>query len=168
MSQMLAMAVEYSHAEDEAISDRCENWGRVYRDRMTSTKILSLEGRYRNKWARSWDHDAIVGTAPDVRPLLDQQDAQAINLAWQAVPDLYHQMILGGHYVKRWSPAKCDQTARKHAGMDERKRVSDREFAAILDMAHGLLEVQLAIPAVVRRQRLTVRVRLALELDEWR
>ena len=169
MQMAAALAREFSHAEDESLEDRLENWGRCYRDRMARTKILSLEGRYRNKWARSWDWDKTVGTAPDVRPYLDNQDAAVINLAWQAIPDPYHQSILGGHYVRRWSASKCDRVARETAAMPtERKEISEPEFAAKLGMAHGLIEVQLGIPAVIRRQRLALRVRIALELDEWR
>lgn len=159
---------EYSHAADASLDDRCINWGRCYVDRMRRSKPLPVYGHYRGRWAHSWDYDAVVGVAPDVRPSLDHLDAWAINCAWQSIPDAYHQAILGGHYVRRWAPVKCAQIARKIAGMNERERINDAEFERTVSMSLGLLERELYIPAVVRRARLSLRVRDALELDEWK
>lgn len=147
------------------LGDRCENWAECYRMRMQRHSALSFEGHYRSPQAEHW---AMGAAPPRDRPAMDVLDAQEINGAWQAIPDGYHQVILGAHYVRRWSPDKALRTAREFAGYEPRRvRVTDAEFTAALGMAHALLTAQLALPAVFRRVRLAERVRRTLDLEAW-
>lgn len=148
-----------------SIVNRCENWADAYRMRMRYAQANSFEGRYRSGQGQHW----FYGSAPPQTPLaVDVRDAAEVNGAWQAIPDGYHQFLLGAHYVRKWSPDKCVREAREFAGYQHiREPVSDAQFAANIGMAHNLLLVQLSLPAVFRRERLEERVRLALDLDVW-
>lgn len=147
------------------IIDRCENWAACYRIRMRWSQATSFEGNYRSEQREHWEY----GSAPPTsRPMLDVVDAQEVNSAWQAIPDGFHQFLLGAHYVRRWSPEKGVREAREFAGHKHaRVQVTDMEYGANLAMAHALLTEQLSLPAVFRRTRLVERVRIALNLEVW-
>jgi len=150
---------------DRPISERCENWAEVYRSRIRYNQATSIEGNWRPPQGEHW----LFGSAPpQSRPAVDALDAIEVNAAWQAVPDGFHQFLLGAHYVKRWSPDKSIREAREFAGFDHRRvNVMDMEYQANLGMAHALLSEQLSMPAVLRRVRLADRVHRALDLDVW-
>jgi hypothetical protein len=149
------------------IVDRCENWAECYRLRgCRQSRVGSIEGGYRSPQSEHWHH----GAAPPVaRPDLDWRDAEVVNGAWQAIPDGYHQIIIGAWHVRAWSPGKCERIARLRGRGDNARLPppSDAAWQRTLQVAHGLLLEQLEIPAVVRRARLSERVREALGLEVW-
>lgn len=145
------------------LTDRCENWSEVYRDRMRAQQAKSFEGRYRSGQSEHWLYGQAPPTTPPDR---DYNDAQTINDAWKSIPDAFHQAILGGWYVRRWSPRKIVTVAREVSGEAHQRREVD--FDPYLAMGHALLQEQLDLPAVFRRERLADRVRKALDLEVWR
>ena len=148
-----------------SLSDRCENWADCYRMRMRYNRATSFEGSYRSPQGEHW----LFGAAPPTTSrFVDAFDAVEINSAWQSIGDAFHQFLLAAHYVRRWSPGKCVREAREFGGrVTARLTVSEAEFEANLGMAHALLAEQLLLPAVCRRERLTERIRVALDLDHW-
>lgn len=146
------------------IEDRCENWANCYRMRNRYRNTRSLEGHYRTPRGEHW----LTGSAPRSAIPADAHDAIEINSAWQAIPDAFHQFLLGAHYIKLWSPDRCVREARQFADRPHaRTEIQDREYDAYIGMAHTLLLAQLEVPAVFRRVRLVERVRIALDLDVW-
>ena len=161
----LALALERYPAqvqnERETIVRRLENWGACYRVRKKlpgASKIGSLEGNWRSP--QEWEYVPLVA-----RPGLDVNDAEVINNAWMALPDSFHQALLGAWYVQRWSAFESLKAARRAAGMRAWRRGVDID--PCLAMAHVLLRDQLGIPAVVRRARLVARTRQALNIPAW-
>ena len=144
------------------LDDRLENWARCYRVRKRFSQAESFEGNYRSRQSEHWEY----GKAPPVTPPdLDVVDGEIIDLAWQSMPDAFHQCLLGAWYVRRWSPRKCLQTARDLVGYEHRR--TDDDIEPYLAMARLLLAEQLDIPAVIRRTRLVRRTREALGLETW-
>jgi hypothetical protein len=147
---------------DEAvIVSRCENWGRSCRAgaELGSGTADSFEGRYTSPQRGHWEPPPLGALSA----AFDRSDSLEVDAAWQSLGDVFHQVVLGAWYVRKWSPAKCDGVARKSADYPKRRvDLTDAEWLRILRVGHGLLWEQLGIPAVIRRDRLIARVRQAL------
>lgn len=140
--------------------ERLENWGDAQRWRRRQGQAASFEGAYRSPQGPHW----LYGSAPPrTPPAIDARDAAIVNNAWAAMGDAYHQTILGGWYVKRYSEGHCVRLAREAAGDEKTRKRGD--FEASLAMAHALIAAQLDLPAVIRRERITLRVQAVLGMD---
>lgn len=152
----LALAV-MDDAPALTLDERLENWSAVWRRKLRLGEAESIEGSYRSPQSAHWEY--AVPHAPMVLEARNAVDAREVELAVCAL-DIYHHVILKGHYVRRWSDPKCLQVARKEAGDERTRRRGD--FGASLLMAKALTGAQLDVPAVIRRTRAVERVRLAL------
>ena len=140
--------------EPHDLDERLENWRRCLRSGgLPPLLARSLESHWRSP--QCW---AFLDLAWRPR-IIDPWDAWEIEGAVTALPAFY-AVLLAGWYVRRWSPAKSLQTARKAAGEARTRRGGD--FDASLAMAKCLLTEQLGIPAVVRKERIRARVRILL------
>lgn len=156
------------------IDDRLENWGACWRSRMNGAPLASKEGSYRSRGARHWDYATGVGingvqlgAAPARVVRGDMVDAAELERA-VCVLDLYHHVVLKGHYVRQWAPAQTVYEARKAVGDRRRDRhAMDAIADASLRMARALVGEVIDRPAVIQRLRAVMLANLALELPAW-
>jgi len=139
---------------------RLDNWGEAWRSRLrsnlTQRGVWSTRRGYGNAW--HWDasdetstRGVHIGSAPSAPAGVDMADAQAVELAVGAV-EIFHHVVLKGHYVRQWDPEKTLRTAKQASGLgNPRRRGGD--YQASLRMARALLAEVIDRPAVIRRGR---------------
>lgn len=137
---------------EHPLAARCDNWGLACRYRLIQGETASLEGAYRSP--QEWHEPG----APPQPQFCDVPAALEIESA-VCVLDLYHHAILRAWHVYRVSEPQCIRLAAKAAG---EKRGKASGFEATLRAAYALLEVSLALPAVVRKERARARIRAIL------
>ena len=156
------------------LEGRLNNWGDVWRQRLgyglerSATAASSAEGGYRNRWRASWDSDPVVGCAPLAPRALDRADADVIELGVCAL-DLFHHCLLKAWFIRRIGAIGALNFARTAAAETRifyrTTADAERECAARLIMAETLLARVLLLPAVVRKERARVMVRITLGLE---
>lgn len=152
---------------------RLDNWGEAWRSRMRQRSELTQRGLWSTRRgygnAYHWDasndvsaHGVHIGAAPSVRPGVDLADAQAVELAVGAV-EIFHHVVLKGHYVRQWDPDKTLRVAKQASGLgNPRRRGGD--YDASLRMARALLAEVIDRPAVIRRERAARAAAFALDM----
>lgn len=139
------------------LSDRLDNWARCWRRKLEIARTPSIEGAWRSP--QEWN---ALG-APQPSQHYDPLDAIEVESAVCCI-DIYHHVVLKGHYVRQWAPAKCLHAARKAAGDRNLRRKGD--FVASLAMAHALISGALELPAAIRKDRTRTLVAAALAIPQ--
>lgn len=151
---------------DAHLLDRCENWGRVVRARLTHVAAEGT-GKHRRYWAKIGSYEAGYRSpqshhwTPPVTAsfeLLDVVDADDVESA-VCMLEMYPHVILRGWHVNRLSEPMCLRLAARAAGV-MRGKVSG--WGPTLEMAYALLSEALTTPRALRRERARQRVHAAL------
>ena len=141
------------------LTDRLDNWGHVMRWRPNASVTREVvRGRVQKRYyaaipdyyghaRQPWDY---VPTPP---PKPESDDAAVIEGAVCTL-EAYPHTILRGWYVYRLAEPTCLRLAEKAAHMGNRRTGWD----AALQTAHEAVAAALALPAVVRRERVRQRV----------
>lgn len=155
-----------------ALEQRLNNWGEAWRTRLRAGRDLVQRGVWSTRRgygnAYHWDSSGevstrgvAIGSAPTTAPGVDVADAQAVELAVGAV-EIFHHVMLKGHYVRMWTPERTLRVARQASGVGNPRRGGDYE--ASLRMARALLAEVIDRPAVIRRERAARAAAFALDL----
>lgn len=156
-----------------ALEQRLDNWGEAWRSRMRAGRDLTQRGIWSTRrgygnayhWDASSDVSArgvAIGAAPSAPVGVDLADAHQVELAVGAI-EIFHHVVLKGHYVRQWPPEKTLRMARQASGLgNPRRRGGDYE--ASLRMARALLAEVIDRPAVIRRERAARAAAFALDM----
>ena len=120
-----------------SLEDRLVNWGEAWRSRMRAGRDLVQRGVWstRRGYGNAWHWDAAVGvsstgahiaSAPSAPVGVDLADASAVELAVGAV-EIFHHVILKGHYVRCWDPDRTLRVARQASGLGNPRKGGDYE-----------------------------------------
>lgn len=154
------------------LEDRLTNWGECWRSRVRAGRDLVARGVWSTRRgygnAYHWDscgelsaRGVAIGSAPSTASGVDLADAQAVESAVSAV-EIFHHVMLKGHYVRLWTPERTMRIARQASGVGNPRGRGDYE--ASLRMARALLAEVIDRPAVIRRERAARAAAFALDL----